>query len=279
MKIDTFIASRIGYFKWVILLFFIVSATFFYRRQLQVPKIAPSGNIAVEEAKMAKLMSVYSEQIKSIRDNKIWFKDGTSIVYDSKQEHKDYVDSLEHADVQDQFTQVYLPGKMNTQPARNHDPGRIRCDTFFKKMYGSTPAEVESNLEDIIWCPKMVGQKIRINKRNRAAEMIKKISLELDGDTTLKPYLSKIGGSFVWRKISGTNRNSTHSYGITIDINTSYSSYWQWDCKCTDEYALLGYTNKIPMRIIEVFEKYGFIWGGKWYHYDTMHFEYRPELL
>ncbi|MEJ2663631.1 MAG: M15 family metallopeptidase, partial [Spirochaetia bacterium] len=27
------------------------------------------------------------------------------------------------------------------------------------------------------------------------------------------------------------------------------------------------------------FEKYGFIWGGKWYHYDTMHFEYRPELL
>ncbi|MDD5211432.1 MAG: M15 family metallopeptidase, partial [Sulfuricurvum sp.] len=25
--------------------------------------------------------------------------------------------------------------------------------------------------------------------------------------------------------------------------------------------------------------KYGFIWGGRWYHYDTMHFEYRPELL
>jgi peptidoglycan LD-endopeptidase CwlK len=28
-----------------------------------------------------------------------------------------------------------------------------------------------------------------------------------------------------------------------------------------------------------VFEKHGFIWGAKWYHYDTMHFEYRPELL
>ena len=26
-------------------------------------------------------------------------------------------------------------------------------------------------------------------------------------------------------------------------------------------------------------EKHGFIWGGRWYHYDTMHFEYRPELL
>jgi len=22
-----------------------------------------------------------------------------------------------------------------------------------------------------------------------------------------------------------------------------------------------------------------FIWGGRWYHFDTMHFEYRPELL
>jgi hypothetical protein len=33
------------------------------------------------------------------------------------------------------------------------------------------------------------------------------------------------------------------------------------------------------MKIVDVFEKHGFIWGGKWYHYDTMHFEYRPELL
>jgi hypothetical protein len=28
-----------------------------------------------------------------------------------------------------------------------------------------------------------------------------------------------------------------------------------------------------------VFEAERFIWGGKWYHYDTMHFEYRPELF
>ena len=28
-----------------------------------------------------------------------------------------------------------------------------------------------------------------------------------------------------------------------------------------------------------IFEKYGFVWGGRWYHYDTMHFEYRPELF
>jgi hypothetical protein len=28
-----------------------------------------------------------------------------------------------------------------------------------------------------------------------------------------------------------------------------------------------------------VFEKHGFVCGGKWYHFDTMHFEYRPEII
>ena len=30
---------------------------------------------------------------------------------------------------------------------------------------------------------------------------------------------------------------------------------------------------------IEIFEKNGFIWGGKWDLWDNMHFEYRPELI
>jgi hypothetical protein len=33
------------------------------------------------------------------------------------------------------------------------------------------------------------------------------------------------------------------------------------------------------MAIVRVFERHGFIWGGRWRHYDTMHFEYRPELI
>ena len=33
------------------------------------------------------------------------------------------------------------------------------------------------------------------------------------------------------------------------------------------------------MDIVRIFEKHGFIWGGRWYHYDTMHFEYRPEMI
>jgi hypothetical protein len=39
------------------------------------------------------------------------------------------------------------------------------------------------------------------------------------------------------------------------------------------------FVNRIPLEIVAIFERHGFIWGGKWSHYDTMHFEYRPELL
>jgi hypothetical protein len=42
---------------------------------------------------------------------------------------------------------------------------------------------------------------------------------------------------------------------------------------------VIPYRNVIPQGIVDIFEKHGFIWGGKWYHYDTMHFEYRPELV
>ncbi|MDR3247464.1 MAG: M15 family metallopeptidase [Treponema sp.] len=31
--------------------------------------------------------------------------------------------------------------------------------------------------------------------------------------------------------------------------------------------------------MIKAFESYGFVWGGKWMFYDTMHFEYRPEIF
>ncbi len=87
----------------------------------------------------------------------------------------------------------------------------------------------------------------------------------------------------LWRPILGTQRMSPHSFGIAIDINTPRSEYWKWDHR--DNWQLdsveikLQWHNSIPLEIVEIFERHGFIWGGKWFHYDTMHFEYRPEML
>jgi hypothetical protein len=67
-----------------------------------------------------------------------------------------------------------------------------------------------------------------------------------------------------------------HSWGAAIDITTAYSDYWRWSRGGGDPPL---YRNRIPADIVAVFARHGFIWGGNWAHFDTMHFEYRPELL
>ena len=59
-----------------------------------------------------------------------------------------------------------------------------------------------------------------------------------------------------------------------------FRSYWRWaGGKSPIEGGVFPYRNEVPIEIVEIFEAHGFIWGGRWYHYDTMHFEYRPEIL
>lgn len=187
---------------------------------------------------------------------------------------------------------TYIPGKpLNPtcyQPIG--DPGRIRYQPFFRKMYGNSPEEVEKNLVEIDWMPRIFGRgtyRLKVTKINNVHIKLMLISNELEQLVKHKPafrsFVDKPAGTYRWRKISQTNRLSAHSFGMTIDLNTDTSHYWQWDLKKMgmpiNEKAALTYHNTIPWDIVLIFEKYGFIWGGKWHHYDTMHFEYRPELL
>ena len=77
--------------------------------------------------------------------------------------------------------------------------------------------------------------------------------------------------------VAGSSRQSAHSWGVAIDLNTRFSDYWQWEGH--REFAPgIPYRNRIPQAVVWAFEQQGFVWGGRWYHHDTMHFEYRPEL-
>ena len=70
---------------------------------------------------------------------------------------------------------------------------------------------------------------------------------------------------------------SMHGYAAAIDLNLEFSDYY---CGMRgNRNGTFQYKNRMPIEIIEIFERHGFIWGGRWYHYDTMHFEYRPELI
>lgn len=204
------------------------------------------------------------------------FSDKSRIIYNDKKT-KSRNELLDKPDIQDMFYWKYNPN--NKIPIEYEDPGRIRNENFFKAIYGTTKENVRSNLKSFIWCPKLVNQSILFNKKNGALEALQKVSNELDKHPEWRKYLTRIGGTFNWRKINGTERLSAHSFGITIDINIEKSNYWQWDCNCTNENVKLRFINKIPLELVQIFEKNGFIWGGRWYHYDTMHFEYRPELL
>ena len=223
-----------------------------------------------------KLMKHYPAVV-GYQDNHLMFKDGSRMLYDDGKD-KDYTQLLENADVEDMFKDPYKSFPEGKIP-KNYNPGRFRCEAFFRKIYGSTEAEVEKNLVTMTWCPKLANQKVRVTTLNKMHVRMQALSKELDQHPEFQKYIKDIAGTYKWRLISGTNRLSTHSFGIAIDINLKYSHYWQWDCKCKDENNVPPYQNLIPLPLVKIFEKHGFIWGGNWYHYDTMHFEYRPELV
>jgi hypothetical protein len=216
-----------------------------------------------------KLVKSYDSIVGCV-ENRIILKSGKSFIYDDGIE-KSFFELLNSPDIEDMFKFKYPKKWLNSPPPKNYDPGRIRFEPLFKEIYGASRAEVKRNLVAIRWID---GRVILVNRKNGASRALMMVVRDLKRlPNRYKKYLTPIGGTFYWRKIAGTDRLSFHSFGTAIDINVKYSNYWRWSK------GRYRYQNKIPKEIVEIFERHGFIWGGKWYHYDTMHFEYRPELL
>ncbi|MCI5072106.1 M15 family metallopeptidase [bacterium] len=161
-----------------------------------------------------------------------------------------------------------------------HNPGILRDHQFFMAMYGHNYDEVEEKITEIDW----FGLEIKVTTANAIDQRLMKIRDELlamDNYNAFKDYLTPIGGTFHWRKIAGTNQRSMHSYGAAIDLNSQGGKgcYYKWHyprgASPDRGRCHLGY----PKEIIDTFEKYCFIWGGRWQRHDTMHFEYRPEFF
>ena len=231
----------------------------------------PAG--ADEKGDLELLRSAYSGAFEII-PNGIRFPDGTVIVY-SDGVPKDFNALLERPDLGDMLSLSYPSGEQKNPPPLNFDPGRFRPDAFFRALYGKDEAEVRSHLRRIQWMPSLNGPWLLVTTR---FGVDKKLEAVIAGLERLGPeyrqYLLPPGGTFNYRPVAGTSRLSPHSYGIAVDIAVARSHYWQWEAG-----GAAVYKNSIPYAIVEIFEKHGFIWGGKWYHFDTMHFEYRPELL
>lgn len=243
------------------------------------PVLAQTLAAKTSTADLARLVAAYPDFLERTDGNMLVWKDGTRMTIDDGRGTKDHETLLATADIKDMFFFPYPLGRTSGPPGRNADPGRARNAAFFNKMYGDCQAGGVANaLVDVVWLPKKWGKKVKATRVNGVASKLAAVSAELDAlPAAFDQFLFPSAGTFVCRPIAGTTRVSAHGHGIAIDIATKPAHYWRWSGGTAG--GPIAYRNTIPPEIVEIFERHGFIWGGKWYHYDTMHFEYRPELI
>lgn len=238
---------------------------------------APAAQAA--DAEIAnRLLAGYPGILASVRANDVTFADGSILPLDDGAGPKPFEAWLDHPDIEDMFAQPYLKGAA-PPPGAEYDPGRARNEPFFLKVYGDCrKGGVEPSLVTVVWLPSKSRQDLKVTARNGVAERLRAVSSELDRlPAEYDRYLVTPASTYNCRTIAGTKRRSAHAFGIAIDIAVQASSYWRWEKGRPA--AAADHTQDLPPAIVDIFEKHGFIWGGKWSHFDSMHFEYRPELI
>ena len=228
------------------------------------------------------LVAAYPGALAGHDDKVLRWRDGTTMPVSDGNAHKTFAELLRHASIADQLRLPYPRGPLPQPPAVDADPGRFRNTAFFTKMYGDcskgdvTPRLVTVPWLPKTWLPKTGGTTVRITPVNGVDAQLRAVSAEIDAlPDAVKRAAYPSAGTYNCRAVADTGQPSPHGYGIAIDLNTAVSDYWYWQ----RHHRTVAYRNRMPQEIVAIFEGHGFIWGGKWYHYDTMHFEYRPELL
>jgi hypothetical protein len=223
------------------------------------------------------LVAAYPDALAGHDGKVLRWRDGTVMPVADGAESKTFPELLRHASIIDQFRIPYPRGPLDQPPAVDADPGRFRNAAFFAKMYGDCQmGQAAPRLASLAWLPKSWGKSIRITSLNGVDQQLRAVSAEIDAlPEKIKRAAYPIAGTYNCRAVADTGEPSPHGYGIAIDLNTAVSDYWYW----RPHDGPIVYRNRMPEEIVAIFEKHGFIWGGKWYHFDTMHFEFRPELL
>jgi hypothetical protein len=185
--------------------------------------------------------------------------------------------ALENATIGDQFAQVYpLEFDVTQRETPWFDPGRARNESLFRALWFDSEAAARATLTIVTYPP--TGENFQMTTRHCVATQLAAAFADLQASgNTHDVWFTATGGSFNWRVIAGTDRLSAHSFGTAIDLNADLGGYWRWSG--ATEGAVGPIDTTMPPAIVATMERFGFIWGGKWHHFDGMHFEYRPELI
>lgn len=197
---------------------------------------------------------------------------GAPVVWDDARE-KDLEARIADPDLEDVLFQRYPSGAPLGAVAEGFEPGRVRHYPLLEAAYGRDPEEVARNLVEVRW--PFQSKRLEFQSRNGAATALEAVAERLASSRdSVRRCVAPSAGTFNTRVIRGTDQLSAHSYGIAIDVAISCGDYWQWARPFTGVWR-----NRLPEEIVAAFEAERFVWGGRWHRYDTMHFEYRPELF
>lgn len=221
------------------------------------------------------LFMAYPEYIRGVEKDSngnvyITLNSGKKVLYDDKKQ-KNHEAKLNYPDIQDMLEQQYPLEAIEKLNDLNFDPGRGRIYSILHEVYGTNQSQIEKNLINT--------KGGRFNKANGAAAALNSVMEEINEASKTNPriggFVYPINGTYNFRYISGTGRLSAHAFGIAIDIKSHPHDYWKWNTRENGEKRMLAYPNDL----VKIFEKHNFVWGGKWGHFDMLHFEYRPEII
>jgi hypothetical protein len=225
------------------------------------------------------LMLAYPDHITGVEKDAdglifVLASSGEKIVYDDGRV-KSFEQKLADADLEDMMAQPYPLDMISTVPEGHTDPGRIRCYALLRTVYGSTQRDVEASLRRV-----SLGSRLfPFNCSNGAADALEAAFADVAALIAAAPEVSgfvyPLSGTYNYRVIAGTHSLSPHAFGIAADLASHPCDYWRWASREQGQTRLDAY----PPALVRVFEDHGFIWGGKWAHFDFLHVEYRPELL
>jgi hypothetical protein len=173
----------------------------------------------------------------------------------------------------------------NFSSNRNQTPLK-RSNFFLDNLWqASTRAETERSIVNV----NFLGQTTKIHRgiQQKLAEVEGLIQAAAKIDSSIQPWITSLGPieGYAWRNIAITQTRSFHAYGLAIDLLPKQlggkQTYWLWTSQHRSDWYNVPYTERYhpPDAVIKAFEANGFVWGGKWMMFDTMHFEYRPEVL
>lgn len=219
----------------------------------------------------------YGELISGANEKEIILQNGAVLPYRTNETKMPWNEKINTSDLETQLIQRYNSYSIDISPYYLFSPGRLRYQPFFDALYGNDEKSILKNLVTIKWKTTNGYKNLLVTKIGDVDKKLILINEEIAQLPLKERLIANNASTYKYRFIKDTKRLSMHSYGIAIDLSPNKTEYWKRNFQ--EETELFFSKNSMPLSIVRIFEKYGFIWGGKWYHYDTMHFEYRPELL